>query len=152
LDGGNYFAEEGPIRWSFYYNNQLLFKDFMEYGAEGPIMDARIVNGKPAFSYRKNLDGGSDIFYDGKFISKEYNVHNPRYLFSYKGKIGFVAQDGESQRIFYNGAFITSEFDQIHTHNCCALMEIKPAVYENGVLLFYGRRANQDYLVEVKLL
>lgn len=135
-------------------NGVLLFEDRMNYGADGPILDWRIVEGKPAFTYRKNCDDLSctnEIFYNGKFMGKEHNVQNPRYLFGYNGKIGFVARDQEGDRIFFDGAFITEPFDTIHTHNCCSIQQLLPIVYENGVLLFYGNREEKSYLAEVEL-
>lgn len=137
-------------------NNKLLFEKSMEYGADGPVSDWRIVNGKPAFTFRTSLCSsqsgcGTDIFYDGKFLSEEYGVKNPRYLFSSQGKLGFVASDSNGDKIFFDGAFITPAFDIIHTHNCCSFLEILPTVYENGVLLFFGKRNNKNYIAEVKL-
>lgn len=148
--------------YRMFKNNKLLFERSMEEGADGSILDWRIVNNKPAFTFRTSLCSqqsgcGTDIFYDGKFLSEEYGVKNPQYLFSSQGKLGFVAPDDNGDRIFFDGAFITPVFDVIHTHNCCAVMEILPTVYENGVLLFYGRRDTKNYgneknyIAEVKL-
>lgn len=141
--------------YRMFKNNKLLFERSMEYGADGPVLDWRIVNSKPAFTFRTSLcsqsECGTDIFYDGKFLSEEYGVKNPRYLFSSQGKFGFVVSDSNGDKIFFDGAFITPAFDVIHTHNCCSLMEILPTVYENGVLLFYGKRNNENYIAEIKL-
>lgn len=147
--------------YRMFKNDKLLFERNMNFGADGPISDWRIVSDKPAFTVRTSLCSqsgcGTDIFYDGKFLSEKYGVKNPRYLFSSQGKLGFVASDDNGDRIFFDGAFITPAFDAIHTHNCCSLMEILPTVYENGVLLFYGKRDienygnNKNYIAEVKL-
>ena len=151
----------GIQNYRMFKNDKLLFERNMNFGADGPILDWRIVSDKPAFTVRTSLcspsECSSDIFYDGKFLSEKYGVKNPRYLFSSHGKLGFVASDDSGDRIFFNGAFITPAFDVIHTHNCCSLMEILPTVYENGVLLFYGKRDtenygnNKNYIAEVKL-
>jgi hypothetical protein len=145
--------------YSIYKNGDLLFKRNMEYGADGPVIDWRIVEGKPAFTLRTSCPVInsvqtciSDIFYGGQFINEKYNVEDARYLFAYDGKIGFVAKDPDGKdRIFFDGTFITEPFDTIHAHNCCSIQQILPTVYENGVLLFYGSRDEKDYLAEVKL-
>lgn len=139
-------------------NGQPLFNVEMGFGAEGPIQDWRIVNGKPAFtvvvSCSTDNDGAetctNDIWYDGDFMSKKFGVENPRYLFSYKDKIGFIASNNGSDAVFYDGKFITPGFDTIWTHNCCSYTEILPTVYENGTLLFYAIRET-NYLVEAQL-
>lgn len=141
--------------YSLLKNGVLLFEKPMEFGAEGPILDWRIVDGKAAFTYQVPNDNQTlktEIFYDGEFLSQKYEVKNPRYLFSYQHKLGFIAADDEGDKIFFDDSIITPAFETIFTHNCCALTEILPIVYENGVLLFYGvRNNNQDYLVEVQL-
>ncbi len=132
-------------------NGKKLFERKMAYGASGPIIDSRIVDGRPVFTLRitsdnisasesETLRARNDIYYDGKFIEKEYNVVNPRYLFSYNGKLGFIAQDADGDRVFFDGKFISPAFDTIHTSNCCSYNEIVPTVYENGTLLIYGTR------------
>lgn len=141
--------------YRMFKNDEMIFEKSMEYGADGPVLDWRIVNGKPAFTFRTNLCSQSecvtDIFYDGKFFSEEYGVKNPRHLFSSQGKFGFVVSDIDGDKIFFDGDFVTPMFDAIYTHNCCSLMEILPTTYENGVLLFYGKRNNKNYIAEVKL-
>ena len=95
--------------YRMFKNNKFLFEKSMEFGADGPISDWRIVNNKPAFTFRTSLcwqsesssrECGTDIFYDGKFLSEEYGVKDPRYLFSNQGKLGFVASDDDGDRIF----------------------------------------------------
>lgn len=144
--------------YQIFHNGQLLFEESMDFSAEGPIQDWRIVDGKPAFTfyagctYENNYEScSSDIWYDGYLVSEKFSVQNPRYLFSYNGKLGFVATNSGKDSIFYDGAFITPGFTTIWTHNCCAMLEILPTVYENGTLLFYARRDGKDYIVETAL-
>ncbi len=151
-------ASENNKIYSVFKNGALLFEKPMEFGTEGPILDWRIVDDKPAFTYMISCTDpdqifcGTEIFYDGKFLSQKYDVKNPRYLFSYQHKLGFVVSDEDGDKIFFDGSMITPAFETIFTHNCCALTEILPIVYNNGVLLFYGvRNSDQDYLVEVLL-
>ncbi len=143
-------------------NGEPLFERSMEYGAEGPVIDWRVVNGEPAFTVRLtngNIPAGAttaaaahtDIYYNGKFIEQEYGVKNPRYLFSYAGKLGFIATDESGDRVFFDGRFISIAFDSIHTMNCCSYNEILPTVFENGTLLFYGKRDSQYFIAELKL-
>ncbi len=138
--------------YSIFENGILLFTASMDYGADGPILDWRVVDGGPAFTFRTSCSPkcGTDIFY-GELISHKYDVKNPRYLFTYQGELGFVADDQNGDAIFFGGGFVTLVFDHIHTYNCCAVDEILPRVYSNGILLFYGQRGGQDYLTEVAL-
>ena len=147
-DGGN-ISEV----YSVYENDRLLFSEPMEYGADGPILDWRVVDGEPAFTYRVSCDSGAcvtDIYYEGS-IADKFNVQSPRYLFVENGKLGFVATDAGNDKIFFDGYFITPGFDSIHTYNCCSLQEILPTVYANGILLFFAQRGGQNYLAEVSL-
>lgn len=138
--------------YSVFKNDELLFVAAMEYGSDGPVLDWRVVDGMPALTYRTGCDQNcdSEIFFGGP-VSKTWNVTNPRYLFSYDGKVGFVAEDGGVDAIFFDGKFVTPGFDAIWTHNCCSSMEILPTVYENGTLLFHARRDGVMYLVETQL-
>ena len=94
----------GIQNYRMFKNDKLLFERNMNFGADGPISDWRIVSDKPAFTIRTSLCSqngcGTDIFYDGKFLSEEYGVKNPRYLFSSQGKLGFVASDDNGDRVF----------------------------------------------------
>ncbi len=139
--------------FSLFKDEILLLKTAMEYGAEGLVLDARMVGGKPAFTYQvRRMSGiGTDIFYDGIRFTKTYGVSDPRYLFSYAGKLGFIAKDVSGDRVFFDGAFITPLFSEIHTRNCCAIQEVLPTVYDDGILLFFARRDERRYLVEAKL-
>ncbi len=140
-------------------NGKILFEEQMDFGADGPVQDWRIVDGNPAFTFRSrcSTDNGNrvscdqDIWYDGSLISQKFGVENPRYLFSYNGKIGFIALHDETDAVFYDEKFITPGFDTIWTHNCCSYTEILPTVYKNGVLLFYAKRNEMTYLVETLL-
>ncbi len=134
-----------------------LFRAPMRSGAEGPIHEWRIIDGKPAFTFgidcpdkRSGAAACTDIWHDGEFLSKKYRVNNPRYPFSYGGKLGFIATRDFQDAVFYDGVFLTPSFRHIWTRNCCAAAEILPTVYENGVLLFYALRG-ENYLVEANL-
>jgi hypothetical protein len=138
--------------YSMYRNDELLFTAKMEYGSEGPILDARIVAGVPSFTYLVECTDTctTDVFYVSS-ISKEYSVADPRYLFAYEGKIGFIAADKNGDRVFFDGSFITPAFESIHTHNCCATHKMLPTIYDNGVLIFTAQRGDDSYLAEVLL-
>lgn len=157
---------QGCGTFGVYKNDQLLFSDMMCSSPLGTVIDWRIVNGKLALTYNKECQNGcgTEIYYDGKFISKEYQVKNPRYLFSYNNKIGFITSEkgknpmetktgiNSEDRIYWNGNYITPFFDIIQTTSCCSNAgELLPTVFENGTLLFFGERDSKKYLVEVKL-
>ncbi|MCR4311218.1 MAG: hypothetical protein NUV54_01455 [Candidatus Taylorbacteria bacterium] len=139
--------------YSVFKNDEFLFSAPMDFGSDGPILDWRIVDGKPAITYRTSCDQkcNTEIFFGG-LISERLGVTNPRNLFVYNGKVGFVIEDGGADKIYYDENFITPGFESIHTHNCCALNEILPTVYDNGVILFHGKRGDQYYLVEATLI
>lgn len=141
--------------YSMYRNESLLFQRKLKYEADGPIVEGRDVDGRPAFTVLTNCHSQvckRDVFYDGQFMNKKYNVEDVRNLFSHNEKIGFVAKDDEGKdRIFFDGTFITEPFDVIYTQNCCSIRQIPPLVHENGVLLFHGKRDEKNYLVQVKL-
>jgi len=140
-------------------NDEVLFEEQIDFGADGPIQDWRIVDDKPAFTFRSrcSADEGNqvscdqDIWYDGGLISQKFAAENPRYLFSYNDKIGFIASHNGADAVFYDGKFITPGFDTIWIHNCCSYTEILPTVYKNGALLFYAKRNEITYLVETLL-
>lgn len=149
-------------------NGKEIYRSKMCYGAEGPIQDVRDVDGKAAFTFSQGMcvyDGKSEknarmnIFYDGKTMNEVYNVDEARFLFAYKGKLGFVANNKTTQKnyIFFNGKKISDDFISIPTHQCCDSIDPIVDVYENGALVFRaadkeGIKDYQDYkMVEVDL-
>lgn len=148
-----------------YKNNKLLFSDKICGNSPlGDVIDWRLINGKIALTYNKDCNGNcsTEIFYDGKFITKEYKVKNPRYLFFYNNKVGFITSEfgamniidglNTEEKIFWDGKYITPSFDSIHTTSCCSSSgELEPTVFENGTLLFFAKRGEKNYLAEVKL-
>ncbi|MFH1047929.1 MAG: hypothetical protein V1738_06525 [Patescibacteria group bacterium] len=146
-------------QYVMFLNGSKLFSEKMSFGASGPILDWRIVDEKPAFTFTSgcSLDNNnrvtctSDIWHDGGLVSKKFNVDNPRYLFTYDGKFGFVASVDNQDVIYFDHQIITPGYDTIWTHNCCSYTEILPTVHENGTLLFYAIRDHKNYLVETEL-
>jgi|GEM_PF-2165568 hypothetical protein len=140
-------------------NGRLLFKEKMGFAAQDPVLDWRIVDGRPAFTFtvscspngKNQITCDRDVWHDDGLMSKTYGVKDPRYLFSHDGRIGFVASHDGLDKIFFDGSLITPGFDTIWTHNCCSYTEILPTVFENGVLLFYAIRDGNNILVEVRL-
>lgn len=155
-------TSQTPTEFSVSKNKQKVFSFKGEYGAEGPIIQKVIINDKPGFTLRTAYDANSlhskyDIYYDGKFLSEpekgsDTSVNNPHYLFSYDGKIGFINDGGEhGASIIFDNHYITDNFDEIHFQNCCEIQQLLPTVYDNGILVFYAKRQNQNYIVEVDL-
>lgn len=93
----------------------------------------------------------SNIYYDQIYINEAYNVTDATYLFSWNEQMGFVAKQQDKYYIFYNGQPVSPGFDKIHTKNCCAVHQILPTLFNNGVLVFYGSRDGQALIGEVKL-
>jgi len=139
--------------YELYEGDERILRTEMDYGAEGPVIDARIVAGRPAFTFqlRRPTGYGTDIFYDGGRFSETYRVTDPKYLFYWGGKFGFIARDSGGERVFFDGRFITPAFESIHTRDCCADTGILPTVYEDGILLFSGTREGKSFLAEVSL-
>lgn len=141
-------------------NGKEIYRSKMCYGAEGPIQDVRNIDGKVAFTFVEgscNYDGKPEIqsriniFYDWKTINDLYNVDESRFLFSYKGKLGFVAKIKEKEYIYFNGKKASSAFGSIPTHQCCDSPEPVFKVYDNGAFLFRGSIDKDYYLEEVDL-
>lgn len=138
-------------------NGKEIFRSEMCYGAEGPIIDARLVKNIPAFTFRKTCAQTNslpqlNIFYNGKNINENAFPKEAHYLFSYKDKIGFVGKDTDGkERIFFNGMSISSTYDSIITSSCCDTIRPIFKVYDNGALLFRALKNNQYYVVEVNL-
>lgn len=140
-------------------NGQPLFEAVMDVGADGPMVDERLIEGKPAFTFLSNcyadetnaVQCDTDVWYDGAFMSQKFQVQHPKFLFVSAGQIGFVASDQGQDKIFYHGSFVTPGFDTIWTHNCCSYTEILPTLYTNGTLLFHAKRKEKTYLAEVQL-
>ncbi len=152
-----------PEIWSVYVNKRLLFSAPMYFGAEGPVLQRRIVAGKPAVTFRRDLRGTvtqdapspSDIpldtFYDGSFLSDRYWIEGSHGLFSYKGIIGFVGKQDGKEYVFYNGVPVTEAFDAIRTHSCCMVPRTDLRVYDDGSLYFAGERGKYVYHTKVDL-
>ncbi|MFH0818395.1 MAG: hypothetical protein V1898_00140 [Patescibacteria group bacterium] len=93
----------------------------------------------------------SNIYYDGQFINQKFNVINAKFIFIYNGKLGFIAQQKESDYIFYKGLLHSNAYDNIYTENCCAQQKLVPTLFDNGVLLFYGHKNSRPIITELKL-
>lgn len=141
-------------------NGKEIYRSKMCYGAEGPIQDVRNIDGKVAFTFVEgscNYDGKAEtqsrmnIFYDGKTINDVYGVNESHFLFSYKGKLGFVTKIEGKEYIYFNGKKASSAFDSIPTHQCCDSPESILKVYDNGAFLFRGSIDKDYYLEEVDL-
>ncbi len=140
-------------------NNETLFTTEMYWGSEGPIFSWKIINKKPAFLFSVPVIHTSgeasvpEIWYDGAFVSQAFSLLRPQYIFSYNDRIGFIAEmPNGKEGVYYDGAFLAPEFDDIWNVNCCAAHELLPTVYNNGILLLYAERAEEKYLVEISLI
>lgn len=121
-----------------------LFEAPMNYGAEGPIIDFRLVNDLPTFTYQSgtNSDSVQNIFYNGETMNEKYGFETSHFLFSYKDKLGFVAQKDGKEHIFFNGKIVSRGYDSIPTSSCCMTLPEVFKVYDNGALVF--RATNKD--------
>lgn len=136
-----------------------LFEAPMNYGAEGPIIDFRLVNNQPAITYRAGTYENSteNIFYAGETMNEKYGFSGSHFLFSYQNKLGFVAQKDGKEYIFFNGKIVSRDYDQIPTSSCCATIPPVFKVYDNGSLVLRAWSENESgqeknyWIVEVDL-
>lgn len=154
VDGNPLVGEQYSLR----ENEKEIVSLPMCYGADGPLNDLRLVESKIALSYRSacitkdNLvSAKSNIFYNGKTFNETYKVDESHFLFSYEGKLGFVAKIKDKEFIYFNGKQISKEYDSIPTSHCC--MTIWPIfkVYDNGALVFRAKQGEDYYVTEIDL-
>lgn len=140
-----------------YKDRDELYSQEMAIGAEGPVIDARVVNGMIAFTFRLGREEDysnirDNIFYNGEPFNEKYGFAGTHGLFSYGGKLGFIARKGETEFIYFNDQKITSDFARIPDHGCCEMKYFKPEIYSNGVLLLWGIGSDGvSYFAEVDL-
>lgn len=119
-------------------------------GADGPILESRMINGEPALTVR-TPDVPTELILGDRLMTVDHTLSGARSPFEFDGKVGFVAERGESDFVMFDGERISRDFDEIRTVFCCATMPYPFVLHENGVLEFVGRRGESYYLVEVDL-
>lgn len=156
-------TEPLPEQWAVYANKKLLFIAPMYFAADGPVLERRIVAGKPAVTFRRDLRVGTideapaladvpiDTFYDGAFLSDRYWIEGSHGLFAYKNILGFVGKQEGKEYVFFNGKPVTPAFDAIRTFSCCTVPHTDLRVYGDGMLYFSGERGEHVYRGEVDL-
>lgn len=171
--GGEHFLDDtGKLldpreHYEITENGKLLFSHEMCYGADGPIIDIRLVDDKPAVTFREkcpyglNIIAGENadpkdtvvinIFYDGKTMNESYGQESSHFLFSYNNKIGFVTRLNGKEYLFYDGKIASEAYDEIITSMCCDTIRPIFKVYDNGILLFRALRGEKYLMAEVDL-
>lgn len=157
MDSGTVISEKYKILDD---QGATLFEAPMNYGAEGPIIDFRLVNELPAFTYRAGTYDNSteNIFYNGETMNEKYGLSGSHFLFSYKDKLGFVTQKDGKEYIFFNSKIVSEGYDQIPTSSCCMTLPEVFKLYDNGALVFRAVNNKDDsglfhdyWVVEVDL-
>ena len=121
-----------------------LLEEEMWFGSEGPIEEIRLINDEVALTYWPGsyTNASSNIFYKGEKMNEVYGFSGSHYLFSYKDKLGFVAQKDGKEYIFFNGKIVSEGYDSIPTSSCCMSLPVVFKLYDNGALVF--RATNKD--------
>lgn len=150
---------KGDGNYSVFKNGEEIFSHHMIYGAEGPIEEADIASGAPAFTFYNPIDSKDEanmaatcnIWYGAETINEKYAVESSSFLFSYKDKIGFVGGKNGKKFFFFNGQKVSQDFDEIRTHSCCAIQSYPIELDRNGILFFLGKRGGKYFFTEVNL-
>lgn len=153
-----YIDETKPI--NLMKNGKVIFSGVVCQGTfDYPLINMRLIEGKltfdyldgPCFNENTNEYARMNVFYEGRNINKEYGFGRSRYLFSYKGKTGFIIGDEKNEYLYFNGKKISSGFDVIRSYNHEDPSPPILKIYDNGALLFGARKGEDIYLVEIDL-
>lgn len=148
VSAGIQINEALPIRLE--ENGRILFTRVVCQGTyDWPLLYPRLIADRLAFEY---LDGRCEAgvawntFFDGMDINQSFRVKGSRQLFVYKGTIGFVAREGQKERLFFNHRAVGPAFDCLrgfdHEDPTPPLLD----VHDNGWVLF-GARQGRSLLV-----
>lgn len=153
---------QNPIdqNYQFYKNDTQIFESKMCYATDPPIQDAVIIDGEIALTFlqgdcsspdRKGGDHWQAIYYKGTTINEKEHVQGASHLFSYKGKLGFIAAIDGQDYVYFNGKKASQPFDIIRTHSCCMIPQPYIRLYQDGTFLFIGDRSSERYLTQINL-
>ncbi|HAZ28223.1 MAG TPA: hypothetical protein DCY48_00375 [Candidatus Magasanikbacteria bacterium] len=149
----------GNDEYTIFQNEKEIFSHPMYFGAESVIEEGAMVSGSPAFTFY-DLKGWENenrpivrrnIWHNGETLNERYGVDGSSYLFSFKEKIGFVAEKDEKTFFFFNGQKISEDFDEIRTHGCCTIFPYPISLDDSGILSFLARRQKSYFWVEINL-
>lgn len=150
----------GSDIYSIFKNDDEIFSQPMDFGANGPVSEAVMIGGSPSFTYidlkGRNHEGDpiglyENIWYNGETFNEKYGVDISSHPFSYNGKIGFVGQKDGKIFLFFNGQPVSEGFDEVITHSCCMIKAYPIEVDEDGTLFFMAKRGEKYFFVEVDL-
>ena len=153
-----YIDETKPI--NLMKDGKVIFSGIVCQGTfDYPLIYMRLVEGKltfdyldgPCFNEQTNEYAHMNIFYEGRNINKEYSFKRSRYLFSYKGKIGFIIEEENQDYLYFNGKKISSGFDVIRSYSHEDPSPPLLKIFDNGALLFGARKGKDNYIGEIDL-
>jgi len=153
-----YIDETKPI--NLMKDGKVIFSGVVCQGTfDYPLIYMRLIEGKltfdyldgPCFNEQTNEYAHMNIFYEGRNINKEYGFKESRYLFSYKGKTGFILEEEKQDYLYFNGKKISSGFDVIRSYSHEDLSPPLFKLYDNGALLFGARKGKDNYIGEIDL-
>ena len=150
--------QDNNSTYHVYKNNELLFTHEMAYMVD-LIKKASNVAGSPSFNFNElkswKEDGSpvlvQNIWYKGNTINEQFEVNSSSYLFSFKDKIGFVAENNGQKAFYFNGKKVSKYFDEIRTTSCCATFAYPIRLDSNGILFFLAKRNEKYFFVEIDL-
>ncbi|MBU0544171.1 MAG: hypothetical protein KKH97_02380 [Proteobacteria bacterium] len=153
-----YIDETKPI--NLMKDGKVIFSGVVCQGTfDYPLIYMRLIEGKLTFDYldglcfdeQSNKYARMNIFYEGRNINKEFGFERSRYLFSYKGKPGFIIGEENQEYLYFNGKKISSGFDVIRSYNHEDPSPPLLKIYDNGALLFGARKGKDNYIGEIDL-
>lgn len=145
-----------------------LFSHFMTYGSESTIQEAVVIDYnlsgtniiyQEAFTfydykilswYRQPLHN-RNIWYNWETINEKYHLSGSSHLFIYNNKIGLVWEKDSKKFILFDWVKISSEYDEISTHSCCAFHHYPLQLDKNWNFLFLAKKWTQYVFVEINL-
>jgi hypothetical protein len=141
-------------------NETELFSDNMEYGADGPIFQAASIMDSPVFVYRQLVENTEEeepairimTWYKGEALNEKYDLDDTSLPFEFENKLGFVGTKEGQSAIYFDGQKVSGDFDEVRTISCCAIFAYPVKLDSNGVLQFLGRRGEEYYISEIKLV
>ena len=146
----------------------VLFSHPMIYWSESAIEEAVVLTQqlpdsniieKEAFtfydikllSWSKQQIHTRNIRYNWETINEKYNLSGSSHLFIHNNKIGLVWEKDSKKFILFDWVKVSSEYDEISTHSCCAFSHYPLQLDKNWNFLFLAKKWTEYLFVEINL-
>lgn len=136
-------SEEG-FRYELSKNGDVTYTATAQFMTHNPNQNLLLIDGKLVWE----LAGSQpEIIVDSVGFNEKYQLEGSYFPHEIKGKLIFVAKDGDKFSIMYDEKAIGPEFDEISMPYCCAMV---PLIRGNGQYWFVGSREGVKYLVSIQ--